>query len=131
MITQIITNSYKLELLKGNHRLDDNYMIALYSEFGVLNKNTPTYLETMEVKGDGYIAGGKLLIGASVKLDGDSAYLSWNNVVWENSTITARGALIYNQFSKGSVCILDFGEDKFSVNGKFEIEIPEGVISIL
>jgi hypothetical protein len=44
---------------------------------------------------------------------------------WSASTITARGALIYNSTSANrSVLVLDFGSDKSSSSGDFTVVFP-------
>ena len=47
-------------------------------------------------------------------------------LTFSTATITARGALIYNEAatSDPSVCVLDFGGDKTSTNGDFTIQFP-------
>jgi hypothetical protein len=51
--------------------------------------------------------------------------LSFSNTTWAASTITARGALIYNSSqSNAAVAIFDFGSDKSTVSGDFTIVFP-------
>jgi hypothetical protein len=51
--------------------------------------------------------------------------VSFTPALWLNSTITARGALIYNSSkSNKSVCVLDFGSDKATNNDTFEVDFP-------
>jgi hypothetical protein len=46
-------------------------------------------------------------------------------VTWSSSSITARGALIYkNTTGNPAVAVIDFGEDKQSSSGNFEISFP-------
>jgi len=61
--------------------------------------------------------------GATVNTSGYVAYVNFNNVVWTNSNLMARCALLYN-VSKGnkSICVIDFGSDKSQVN--FTITMP-------
>ena len=105
---------------------EDIYKISLYSDLSALNSNTKYYTKTNEVVGEGYEVGGLVLQGF------DIAYISNFNVEnimikWETDpewkgTIRARAALIYNSTKNNkAVCILDFGEDHFSVNGMFKL----------
>jgi hypothetical protein len=52
-------------------------------------------------------------------------FLSFGTSTWSSSTITARGALIYKSGGGNpSVAVLDFGADKSSSNGDFQIQFP-------
>ncbi|HAI40272.1 MAG TPA: hypothetical protein DCM40_20340, partial [Maribacter sp.] len=48
------------------------------------------------------------------------------DLTFSSSTITARGALIFNDSASGdpTVCVLDFGADKSSSSGDFKIVFP-------
>jgi hypothetical protein len=130
MIATALCNSFKIEILQGVHSKNDVYKIALYGEDAELNENTTLYNSAGEIEGKGYAQGGKVLTGYEVYFRENFAYLMWDNTLWENATITARGAIIYNDKNKKTVCTLDFGENKESINGKFEIEIPIRFIGI-
>ena len=55
----------------------------------------------------------------------DVAFVDFDNVTWSSSTITARGALIFNDTnSDTAVAVLDFGSDKSSTSGDFTIQFP-------
>ena len=125
MIVQGQTTSFKLELYEGVHNLlTDELRIALYTGFADLNLDTTVYSTTNEITGTGYTAGGKILTGASVNSANDTAYVSFNNVVWDPAGFTCRCALIYNvtQGNK-SIAVLDFGSDK-TASGTFTITFP-------
>ena len=80
---------------------------------------------TSEITGTGYTAGGATLSGFSVTVDGTTAVLDFTDPTWANSTITARGALIYNSTqSNKAVAVLDFGADISSTNDTFTITFP-------
>jgi hypothetical protein len=78
------------------------------------------------VVGTGYTAGGNTLSVSVVPTStGTTAYLSFSNTSWTTATITARGALIYNSTNGNkSVAVLDFGSDKTSTAGTFQINFP-------
>jgi len=130
MINQFICNSYKKEIIEGLHSKDHEYYITLHTDLSFMSKYTTCYLETLyEVEGDkGYSRGGKLLQGFKARLDDDIAILDFEvDPVWNNSSITACGAFIYNNSleNKNAVCILDFGGTYSSKNGDFKIKIPD------
>ena len=124
-IVQTQTTSFKKELYQGIHDLSvDSIYIALYTADVDLNQDTTVYSSTNEISGTGYVAGGQIMTGVSISSSGYTAYVNWDNVVW-NGALTARCALIYNA-SKGnkSVAVLDFGGDKTSTAGDFTIVFP-------
>ena len=124
MIVQTQTTSFKAELYQGVHNLlTDTLKMALYTSFASLNADTTVYTTTYEITGTGYTAGGNLVTGATVNTSGYVAYVNFNNVVWTNSNLMARCALLYN-VTRGnkSICVIDFGSDKSQVN--FTITMP-------
>jgi len=127
-ILQTQTTSFKKELYTGVHNLLTNSLyIALYTASADLNESTTVYSSVNEVSGGGYTPGGVLLTGASVNASGFTAYVDFDNVVF-NASVTARCALIYNA-SQGnkSIAVLDFGADKTSTN--FTITMPSNTAS--
>ena len=127
-IVQTQTTSFKLELYSGVHNLSTNTLkVALYSASADLNEDTTAYSATNEVSGGGYTAGGVALSGVSISSDGYTAFVNFNDAVF-NASVTARCALIYNvtQANK-SIAVLDFGSDKTSTN--FTIVMPANTAS--
>jgi hypothetical protein len=57
---------------------------------------------------------------------GTTALTDFADVTFSSSTITARGALIFNDSASGdpSVLVLDFGSDKESSSGDFVVVFP-------
>ena len=126
MITQGLCNSYKAEILTGVHTAADVYKLALFTSAANLSPATTAYAVDGETSGDGYTAGGVELTGFAVSLDGSVAVLDFNDAEWLESTITARGALIYNSSKANkAVAVFDFGSDITSVNGPFNAPMPE------
>ena len=125
-ITQAIPTSFKAEILQGIHDSADTYKMALYTSVATLGTSTTAYSATNEVSGTGYTAGGATLSGFNVTTSGTTAILDFTtDPFWENATITARGALIYNSSkSNKAVYVLDFGSDIISTNGTFAITLP-------
>ena len=122
-IVQTQTTSFKVELYEAVHNLlTDELWIALYTANADLNEATTVYSTANEVSGGGYVAGGVQLTGVTISSSGYTAYVNFNNAVF-NAAVTARCALIYNK-TKGnkSIAVLDFGSDKTSAN--FTITMP-------
>lgn len=132
-ITSAICNSYKQEILEGVHTSSDTYKIALFTDTATLGASTTAYSTNNEVaSGNGYTTGGKVLSGFSSGLSGSTAYLTFSDPSWDNSTITARGCLIYNSSkSNKAVAVFDFGQNVSSANGTFTIDFPGGGASSL
>ena len=135
-ITQSLATIFKVDLLDGTHNFGvgpirattaaDTFKIALYTSSATLGPTTTVYTTSNEVTGTGYTAGGNTLsISVAPTSSGTTAYISFSNTTWAASTITARGALIYN-FTQGNaaVAIFDFGSDKSTVSGDFTIVFP-------
>lgn len=125
MILQTQTTSFKKELYQAIHDFTvDTIKIALYTSLADLNENTTAYTTSNEVVGTGYVAGGKVLTGTSVESSGFTAWISFNNVVWNPAAFTTRCALIYNASKANrAIAVLDFGADKTCTN-TFTITMP-------
>jgi len=124
MIQQSIVNSFRFDLLM--RMATDTFRMALYTADAMLSEATPAYQTTDEVIGPGYSAGGIVLTGFVVGQDGRFAFASWTDPVWPISSITARGALIYNATQANrAVAVLDLGQNYTSTNGKFTVALPE------
>ena len=125
-MTQAIPTSFKAEILQGIHDSADTYKIALYTSAATLGAPTTAYTTTNEVSGVGYTSGGQTLSGFSITTSGTTAILDFTtDPSWENATITARGALIYNASKANkAVMVLDFGSDKSNSEGTFTIRLP-------
>ena len=133
-ITQAMCTSFKVELLKGVHNFTpstgDTFRIALYTSSASLDATTTAYTTSNEVSGTGYTAGGATMTVTATfpKSDSTTAIVDFSDVTFSSSTITARGALIYNDSAAGdpAVAVLNFGTDKSSTNGDFTIQFPTG-----
>ena len=128
-ITQAMCTSFKIALLDGEMDFSSDtsqtFKIALFTSSATLDATTTAYSTTNEVSGTGYTAGGKTLTVVAPTTSGTTAFIDFSNVTWTSATITARGALIYKSGgSNPAVAVLDFGADKTSTNGDFEIQFP-------
>jgi len=98
--------------------------MALYTADADLGAGTLTYTTANEVVGTGYTAGGNVITGVTVLTSDTTAYLDFNDVVWNPAGFTARGALIYNtSLGNLAVAVLDFGADKTTTT-TFTVQMP-------
>ena len=122
--------SFKKELLEGVHDFlnsgGDTFKIALYTNSASFTAATTAYTTSNEVTGTNYTAGGNTLTRVNPASSGTTAFTDFADTTWSSSTITARGAMIYNDTASGNpaVVILDFGSDKTSTNGDFTVVFP-------
>ena len=129
-ITQAMCTSFKQALLDGEMDFGSGtshvFKIALYTSSATLSAATTAYSATNEVSGTGYTAEGNTLTVSQVPTtSGTTAFLSFSDTTWSSATITARGALIY-KYGGGNpaIAVLDFGADKTSTSGDFQIAFP-------
>ena len=128
-ITQALCTSFKKEVLEAVHDFTSHtFKIALYTSAAALNEATTAYTATGEVVGTAYTAAGKDLTvtGGAVSVSGTTVYVDFSDVTWASSTITARGAIIYNDSVAGdpAVAVLDFGLDKITTAENFVVTFP-------
>jgi hypothetical protein len=131
-ITQAIANSFKKELLEGEHDFDtgaDVFKLALYSSNATLNSSTTSYTSTGEVSPSGeYATGGGTLVNSGTSVVDGVAFVDFADLSFTGVTLTARGALIYNTSATNTlaaVAVLDFGSDKTATSGTFTIQFPD------
>ena len=131
-ITQAIANSFKKELLEGEHNFiastGDVFKLALYTSTATLNSATTVYTTTNEVSASGqYSAGGGTLVNSGTSLVSGVAFCDFADLSFTGVTLTARGALIYNTsatVTDAAVAVLDFTADKTATDGTFTIIFP-------
>lgn len=123
--------SFKQELLTGTHDFTNGtgntFKLALYDNNASFTAATTAYTATDEVGDSGtYTAGGGTLTNVTPTTSGTTALTDFADLSFTSATITARGALIYNDTAAGdpSVVVLDFGSDKSSTSGTFTIVFP-------
>ena len=129
-----MATSFKQQLLEGVHdfRLSggDTFKLALYTNSASFTAATTAYTVTNEVGDSGsYSAGGGALTNISPSASGTTALTDFADLTFTSATITARGALIYNTtpahtYTNPVVVVLDFGADKTSTSGDFQIVFP-------
>jgi hypothetical protein len=128
-----VCTSFKVDLLCARHNFllsgGFTYKCALYTNSASFTASTTAYTATNEVSGTGYTATGNTLTRVDPTFSGTTAFTDFADTTWTTSTITARGAMIYNDTATTpvadcSVVILDFGADKSSSAGDFTIVFP-------
>ena len=129
-ISQAVANSFKKELLDGVHDLDtggNTFKLALYVSTANLSAATTSFTTTGEVGDSGqYASGGGVLQSQQTSVASGVAIVTFANLSFTGVTLTARGALIYNDTVAGdpAVAVLDFGGDKTATAGTFTIQFP-------
>jgi len=137
-ISQAMVTSFKVEILNGIHAFGsavirataapDVFKLALYTSSATLGAATTAYTTSDEVSSSGtnYTAGGLTLTVSQVPTStGTTAFLDFDDLTFPSATLTARGALIYNETQGNkAVAVLDFGSDKTSTAGNFTIQFP-------
>ena len=131
-ITQAICNSFKKELLEGEHNFKssggDVFKLALYTNAATLNSATTAYTTSDEVAASGqYVAGGGTLVNSGTQQIGGVAFCDFADLSFTGVTLTARGALIYNTsatVTDAAVAVLDFSSDKTATDGTFTVIFP-------
>lgn len=129
-IIQGATNTFKTGLASGTFNFaTDTFKIALYTGDADIGPTTSAYTATNEITGTGYSAGGQVVTVSVQPTTGTdpsntTAYLSFNDVLWNPAAFTCRGALIYKVGGGDpTVCVLDFGGDK-TCTTTFEVQFP-------
>ena len=128
--------SFKVELMRAVHNLTtgtgSTFKLALYDNSASFTAATTAYTATNEVAASGtYTAGGGTLTNVTPTSSSTTAFTDFVDLSFTGATITAYGAMIYNDTATGnpSVCILDFGGAKSSSSGTFTIVFPAADIT--
>ena len=136
-IAQAMCTAFKQELMLDTHNFATNgnaFKLALYAEgsggksstTATLGAATTAYTTTGEVANSGsYAAGGGTLTKVAPTTSGTTALTDFADISFTTATITAMGALIYNDTnSNKAVAVLDFTSNKTSTSGTFTIQFP-------
>ncbi len=134
-ITQAVCNSFKVELLQGEHDFrssgGDAFKLALYTASASLDATTTAYITGNEVGASGtYAAGGGALTNSGASGSGTTAFIDFSDLSFTSATISAQAAVIYNSNTSATtntnaaVMVLDFGAVKTSTSGTFTIQFP-------
>ena len=135
-VTTAMPTSFKVELLKGLHDLQngaDVLKIALLkataSGTGTYGAASTNYSDITgasdETTGTGYSAGGNTLTNVDPVADGTTAICDFADTTWSSASFTTCGAMIYNTNNSNSACaVLSFGGDQTVSSGDFQIQFP-------
>jgi len=136
-ITQAMCTSFKTQLLTATHNFATNgnaFKLALYAigsggksnTTATLGATTTVLVTTGEVASSGtYVTGGLALTKVAPTASGTTAITDFGDRSFTTASITARGALIYNDTNGNkAVAVLDFGSNKTSTSGTFTIQFP-------
>ncbi len=128
-ISGAIPTSFKQELLVGTHNFTatsgNSFKLALYTSSATLGATTTAFTTTGQASGTNYTSGGATLTSVTPTTSGTTALRRFCRPGFGTATITARGAMIYNDTqSDKAVAVIDFGGDKTSTAGNFTIVFP-------
>jgi len=129
-IATAMCTSFKKEVLEAKHNFlasgGNSFKLALYTSSASLGAATTAYSSTNETSGTNYTAGGAALTNVDPSSSGTTGFTDFADLTFSNVTVTANGALIYNDTASGdpAVCSLAFGGDKTSTAGDFTIQFP-------
>ena len=134
-IEQGMCVSFKKELMEAVHNFKNSggstFNLALYTSSASLDKDTTAYTTSNEVSGTNYTAKGASLTRVDPTTSGTTAFTDFSDLTFSNVTLTAAGALIFNDSASGdpSVCVLNFGADKSASSGDFTVVFPAAAAS--
>jgi hypothetical protein len=119
--------SLPLRALRALCPSDHVYKAALYPE--------PTQLEAYTAEGEwaghGYTAGGAVLSGHRIEMDGDEAVLRFNTVEWLDADVQARTILVYDATTGDAINATQLERTAGVFGGLFEFKMPdEGIARI-
>jgi len=125
----MVYNSFKGKIDGTINWIGDSVKCMLVTSAYVADEDLHTVVSdvTNEVVGTGYTAGGLALTTKAINIDNslNQAKYDADDAQWLNSTITARGAVVYKDTGVAGtsplICYIDFGGDKVSSSGTFSI----------
>ncbi len=130
--TNAICNSFKKQLLEATHNFSNpggnSFKLSMYTNSAALGKSTTSFTTSGQVSSPsgGYSSGGKALVNVGTSIATNTAITDFADLSFVGVTLTARGALIYNDTASNdpAVAVLDFGGDKTATAGTFTIQFP-------
>ena len=141
MVAGTVYNNAKSQLAQGNIDLvNDTMKIMLVTSSYTPNIDTHDFIDdvdTNEISGTGYTAGGYTLANGSVSVDttNDRATVDYDNVTDSSVTITFRYAVLYKDTGTAStspvVAYYDFTSDQTVTAGNLTLNISSnGLIGL-
>ncbi len=141
-ITTALSDTFKLQLLKGNHDFDNSMrVILLKEEENLVNSYDATTADistvgTDEVSDTNYNASYSLNAGQNgaeaqvqsgyPQMDGTTAVMDFVDVTFSNVTVASDGCILYNHNNTGNevIAVFSFGGTVSSTSGDFTIQFP-------
>jgi len=111
-------STYKCALIKAGATVG---VIGTYAELGA----------NEVASGNGYTTGGATLTGYTAALTSGVASVDWADPVWDPSTISADGAVIYDTGSGKVAAVLTFPATKSSDGGPFTVQLPASGVGVV
>lgn len=137
-MADVVYDNFKKNVMNGTLNLaSDNITVMLVTSTYTPAQATHEFKSSVtgEVVGTGYTARGAVLSAKSVTASGGKGIFTAANVTWPTSTITARGAVVYEDTgvdaTSALICYIDFLADKSSSAGNFTISWNAGGIVTL
>jgi len=139
-MANVVVNKFKVESMRGNINLsaDNEIKVALLDNiFGLSSTDQLSDVTSWnslsadwEASGDNYVVGGKYLSAVNIYQDNinNRAQMSAANVVWELSTISAYGVIVYRENDGLPICFIDFGIIKTSIVSDFVVQWSGGTV---
>ena len=142
-MAHVVYTSFKDKIMNGTIDLEgDTIYVMLIDATGVAAVDGTVHdfrddVTDDECTGTGYTLGGAEITSKAVTADAtdDEGVFDGADVTWSTSTITARGAIVYQSTAAATtdalICMFDFTADKSSSAGDFKIEWnSEGIINL-
>ena len=114
--TSAVCNVFKTDVLKGVHNFSNpggnSFKLSMYTSSATLGKSTTSFTTDAQVSNSGqYTSGGGALVNGGTSLSTNTAIVDFADRSFTGVTLTARGALVYNDTATGdpAVCVIDFG----------------------
>ena len=119
-ISQAMCTSFKKELLEGVHNFKNSggndFKLALYTSSASLDAATTAYTTSNEASGTNYTAKGSSLTRVDPTTSSTTAFTDFADLTFSSATITANGALIFNDTASE---FLDLDEMTFDIAPSF------------
>jgi hypothetical protein len=139
-MSDVIYNSFKKKLMQKDIDLaNDTIKVMLVTSGYTPDADSHEFKSdvTSEVTGTGYTAGGAALANKTVSQDDtdDEGVFDADDTVWADSSITARGAVLYKDTGVATtsplIYYIDFGADKTTYGTEFKIQWnAEGILNV-
>ena len=136
MATTAASNRFKRDILNGVIDMSSDTIKAAFYNGSGHDADTTAYTVTAEVSasGTGYTTGGATLSGYARAAASDVEYIDWADISIASSTFTSTDIMFYDDtvaapVANVSIGIFDFGGERTTNNGTFQIIMPSATSS--